>query len=352
MLEISLYGNTLRQLAISFGIAALIFVLAMFAKSFAYAKLSKFASRTATGLDDSFAAAVKSTKWAIVLLLSMSLGSAFLELPPRASKIIWQISTLLTFAQIGLWLNHFAVYALILASKKGDKSEGERLESVAALKMLVIVILWVILTLLCLDNLGFNITTLVAGLGIGGIAIALAVQNVLGDFLASLSIVLDKPFVIGDFIILGNEMGTVESIGVKTTRLRSLSGEQLILSNKDLLESRLRNFKRMYERRVVFGFGITYETPLEKVEAVSAWVRDIVTSGEQIRFDRAHFKAFGASSLDFEVVYFVCAPDFGLYMDKQQEINLKLMKKFSENDVEFAYPTTLVHMAKPTPVSD
>jgi small-conductance mechanosensitive channel len=199
-----------------------------------------------------------------------------------------------------------------------------------------------------LDNLGYNVSALLAGLGIGGIAVALALQNVLGDLFASLSITLDKPFVTGDFIIVGDLLGTVSHVGLKTTRVTSLSGEQLVFSNSDLLSSRIRNFKRMSERRVVFSFGVLYQTPVSQLEEIPAIVREIVESTDTTRFDRAHFKEFGDSAYLYEVVYYVREPDYNLYMDRQQQINLELCRRFEERGIEFAYPTRTLHLASDT----
>jgi small-conductance mechanosensitive channel len=179
---------------------------------------------------------------------------------------------------------------------------------------------------------------LIAGLGVGGIAVALAAQNVLGDLFASLSIVLDKPFVLGDFIIVGDVMGTVEKIGLKTTRIRSLAGEQLIVSNGDLLKSRIRNCKRMYQRRVEFTVRVPYQTPRAKLAAIPKMIREIVESQSKTRFDRSHFKAYGDSALIFETAYFVLEPDYNLHMDIQQDINLAIYSCFELNGIEFAFP--------------
>jgi small-conductance mechanosensitive channel len=206
--------------------------------------------------------------------------------------------------------------------------------------------LWSVILLLALDNLGVDVTALVAGLGVGGIAVALAVQNVLGDLFASLSIVLDKPFVIGDFVNVGELVGTVEHIGLKTTRVRSLSGEQIVFSNADLLGSRIRNFGRMYERRVVFTIGVTYQTPRSKLIAIPRIIREAVEARQKTRFDRSHFKEYAASSIDFETVYFVLDPNFNAYMDIQQEINLQIHERFEAEGIEFAYPTQTVFLAQ------
>jgi small-conductance mechanosensitive channel len=210
-------------------------------------------------------------------------------------------------------------------------------------------VIWAVVLLLTLDNLGVDITALVAGLGIGGIAVALAVQNVLGDLLASLSIALDKPFVVGDFLIVGEFMGSVEYIGIKSTRLRSLSGEQIVMSNADLLGSRVRNYGRMQERRVVFAVGVTYETPREMVEAIPGMIREIVQAQDNIRFDRCHFAKFGPASLDYEAVYYVLSADYNQYMDTQQRINLRIFEAFALRGIEFAYPTQKIWLAQPAP---
>lgn len=204
--------------------------------------------------------------------------------------------------------------------------------------------LWAAVLLLVLDNLGVQVTTLLAGLGIGGVAVALALQSILGDLFASVSILVDKPFEIGDFIIVGDLMGTVEHIGLKSTRVRSLSGEQIIFGNTDLLGSRIRNFKRMYERRVVFSIGVTYDTPYAKVAAIPGWIRALVEAQPDVRFDRAHLAKFGPSSLDYEVVYFVKRADYNLYMDRQQSIHLALLRRFEEEGVAFAFPTQTLHV--------
>jgi small-conductance mechanosensitive channel len=203
-------------------------------------------------------------------------------------------------------------------------------------------LVWAVVGLLVLDNLGVDVTALVTGLGIGGVAVALALQNVLSDLFASLSIVLDKPFVVGDFIVVGDSMGSVEHVGLKTTRLRSLSGEQLVVSNSDLLGSRIRNYQRMSERRAVFQLGVTYETPPDKLRAIPAILRAVIEAQSATRFDRSHFKSYGAFSLDFETVYYVLTPDYNRYMDIQEAINLELLRHFTAHGIEFAYPTSTV----------
>jgi small-conductance mechanosensitive channel len=200
-------------------------------------------------------------------------------------------------------------------------------------------LLWLAVLLLALDNLGYDVTALIAGLGVGGIAVALAVQNILGDLFASLSILIDKPFVVGDFLIVDDYMGSVEHVGLKTTRIRSLSGEQLVISNSDLLKSRLRNYGRMYERRVAFNIGVTYDTTREQLRKIPEIMRSAVERQEKTRFDRSHFGKYGEYALIFETVYYVLQADYNLYMDIQQAINLEINEAFEELGIEFAYPT-------------
>jgi len=220
-----------------------------------------------------------------------------------------------------------------------------RMTTVRAVSLAARLVVILVAVILVLDNLpGVEITALVASLGIGGIAIALAVQSILSDLFASLSIILDKPFVLGDFIIVDTYMGTVEYIGLKTTRVRSLSGEQLVFANGDLLKSRIRNYKRMAERRVVFTLGVTYQTAYRHLKSIPGWIETIIGELDLTRFDRAHFQGFGDYALEFEIVYYVLDPDYNRYMDIQQAINLAIYKKFEAEKIDFAYPTQTVNL--------
>jgi small-conductance mechanosensitive channel len=234
----------------------------------------------------------------------------------------------------------FVIGAIGAQHQAGDGQPDPSIVSASGIiRSVVMLTAGSVLVLLALANLGVEVTPLITGLGIGGIAVALAAQSILGDLFGSLTILLDKPFLVGDFIIVGDQMGTIEKIGIKTTRVRALSGEQLVFSNTDLLSSRIRNFKRMYERRVVFSVGVVYETPVEKLQRIPEIIRQSILTQPQTRFDRAHFNTFGAYSLNFEAVYFVTTPDYNRYMDIQQAINLELVRRFGEEHIEFAYPT-------------
>lgn len=307
--------------------------------------LRRVAARTHNTWDDAFVATARATRVWFALLVSLWIASRVLVLPPRVREMVDLVAILALLLQVAVWGR-----AAILSYVEGYTGrtlveDAPSVTTVRALGFLATLGLWSFLVLMALDNLGIDITALVAGLGIGGIAIALAVQNILGDLFASLSIVLDKPFVYGDFIIVDDLMGTVERVGVKTTRVRSLSGEQLVFSNSDLLASRIRNYKRMRERRVVFSVGVVYQTPHAQVAAVPRILRGIVEAQPDVRFERAHFARLAAASLDFEVVYHVLSPDFNVYMDRQQAINLEIFARFEAEGIEFAYPTQTLHLA-------
>ncbi|MDT8903507.1 mechanosensitive ion channel family protein [Anaeroselena agilis] len=222
----------------------------------------------------------------------------------------------------------------------------EKERSLRAIAPIFKVTVWMIGLVFLLDNLGFEISAVVAGLGIGGIAVALAAQAVLGDLFSYVAIVFDRPFEIGDFIIIGEHMGTIEHVGIKTTRIRSLSGEQVVFSNSDLTNSRIRNYKRMITRRVLFKFGVIYSTADEQLKEIPAIVKRIIEAAEGTTFDRAHFFSFGDFSLDFEVVYYVQGNDYNRYMDVQQTINLNLKEEFARRNIEFAFPTQTLYLQR------
>lgn len=287
---------------------------------------------------------VGGTRRSIMFLVAIFVGARALDLPAKIDATLTTVTAVALLLQTTLWaLEAFNVWVTRYEQRARARDAGDA-TIVGLISFVGRTAICAIAALMILDNLGFNITTLVASLGIGGIAIALAVQNVLADLFASLSIGLDKPFVVGDFIIVGDMMGTVEHVGLKTTRLRSLSGEQLIFSNTDLLQSRIRNYKRMYERRIVFTFGVLYDTPRDALGRLPGIVREIIESQDGVRFDRAHFFSFGDSSLDFEVVYYVLDADFNHYMDIQQAINLAMIDRFVELGVAFAFPTRTLHI--------
>ncbi|MEX2502349.1 MAG: mechanosensitive ion channel family protein [Trueperaceae bacterium] len=295
-------------------------------------------------VDDLVTTWVRQVQPLLIWTIAIWAGSHLLALPQGAANAIGLAATLALFWQVGVWGNA-AIQVAVRRARADDTVDPGRKTTFAALVFLSRLVLYAILILLALENVGIDITALLAGIGIASIAIGLALQNILGDLFASLSIVFDKPFEIGDFVIVDDMMGTIEHVGLRTTRVRSLSGEQLVFANNDLLTSRIRNYKRMQERRVAFRFGVTYDTPAATLRIVPERVREIVAARDLVRFDRAHFFGFGDFSLDFEVVYWVLRPDYALYMDVQQEINLALVEAFEELGVQFAFPTRTIHLA-------
>jgi small-conductance mechanosensitive channel len=339
-------GNSVLKWVIALAAAVAIYLLLTVLRRTVGNHLKKMADRTTTDIDDFIADLIRvRTKKILFLVLAGYGASLFLDLPADIERVIVGAVFILLFLQVGLWGNGMINFLVTRRAAK-DGEDGLNLEAYSVITWIAKAALWTIVVLLALNNLGIQITALVAGLGISGIAVALAVQNILGDLFASLSIVMDRPFIIGDFIIVGDQMGTVEHVGLKTTRVRSLSGEQIVFSNTDLLGSRIRNFRRMNERRVLFALGVTYQTPAEKLERIPGMIRDIIEAQEQVRFDRAHFSSYGDFSLNFEIVYWMLDSDYKLYMDVQQEINLALYRKFEEEKIEFAYPTQTLFMEK------
>jgi len=341
----SFYGNEIRIWLISLAVALGILIVLRVVEQVLIVRAMKLAKKTSTIADDLVVGALRKTKNAYLLTASIFAGSLCLTLPPEVGSVLRTVMVVATLIQGGIWLS--SALQIWLAKYRKEQDDGASLMTMNTLSFLGRVVLWATILLLTLDNLGVDVTALVAGLGIGGVAIALAVQNILGDLFASLSIVLDKPFVLGDFIIVGDLMGSVEHIGIKTTRIRSISGEQLIFSNGDLLSSRIRNFGRMERRRVVFKLGVIYQTTADALERIPSIIRETVEAQEKTTFDRSHFGSYGDFSLDFETVYYVESADYNLYMDIQQAINLTLYRRFADEGIEFAYPTQTLFIEKP-----
>jgi len=290
------------------------------------------------------------SRWMRLTTLVIATASALylLALDPRVFGVAKVVLIVMLAIQCIRFVSVTIDWILLrLAAKSGDNSSRESvIAQISGLRWLLLFVAYILIVLLALQNANVDVTSLIAGLGIGGIAIALALQNILGDLFASLTISLDKPFVIGDFIIVGTEMGTVEHIGLKTTRVRSLSGEQLVFGNADLLSSRIRNYKRMSDRRVVLAFGVVYATSPQQLELVNSIVRRAIEQQANVRFDRCHFCKFGSSSLEFEAVYYINSADYNKYMDTQQSVLLSVARTFADDNIEFAFPTQTLYLSR------
>ena len=323
---------------------ALMLVLHLLPK-LALRRLGRTAKTTDTVIDDFVVDILSARRTLLAVGAGLYLGAHFLTLPANLERFVDRAFIVIIILQIGLWINRGLIFWLRHHFSQGEKEdEGARAMTLSLLSFVGRLILWTLVLLLMIDNMGINVTALVTSLGIGGIAVALALQNILGDLFAALSIGIDKPFVIGDFIVVDEVMGSVEHVGLKTTRIRSLGGEQIIFSNTDLLASRIRNYKRMQERRAVFSIGVTYDTSAEKLEQIGSLIREAIEAQADVRLDRVHFKNFGAFSLDFEAAYYVLKPDYSFLMDVQQAINLQLVRSFSQHEIEFAFPTQTLHI--------
>ncbi|WP_374980709.1 mechanosensitive ion channel family protein [Pseudomonas solani] len=282
----------------------------------------------------------------LLLLASLLIGVGFLDLPDRWLSRVSSLWFAVAALQVGLWANRAVALALMRYFRRAGSSETFQGSALATLSLWgAKVLLWVVVVLAMLSNMGVNITAFIASLGVGGIAIALAVQNILADVFASLSIAVDKPFEVGDFIVVGSLSGTVEHVGLKTTRIRSLGGEQIVMANAEMIGSTIQNYKRLQERRIVFGIGLTYDCSPAQAREVPRRMEKVICAQEKTRFDRAHFKSFGDSALEFEAVYIVLDPGYGTYMDIQQAINLGLMEEFAELGVSFAFPSQTLYVA-------
>jgi small-conductance mechanosensitive channel len=342
ILEWEFYHNPVQAWVVA-GIVALVIATSLFiARTMLARRLAKIAERTATAADDAVVDLLRRTRYFFIITAAVAGGMLFLDLPDRAHRIGGVLGTIAMILQIAIWGNGLITFWFRNYAERKAESDLSSRTTIAAFSFVARGLLWIMLALVAINRLGFDITALITGLGVGGIAIALAVQNVLGDLFAALAIVLDKPFVVGDTITVDTLTGTVEHVGLKTTRLRSVNGEQLIFSNADLLKSRIRNFKRMEERRVLFQIGVTYDTPPETVAKIPTLLREAVESQKQVRFDRSHFTMYADSALTFETVYFMTTADYAVYADTHQAVLLTIYRRFAAEKIEFAYPTRTV----------
>lgn len=333
--------NWITALAVALGSAALMY----YARCFAIRRMEALAQRSSTRLAHFAARMLGQTYLTFLLCIGFYLGSLFLVMPASYRLIVSRVAVGALVLQLAVWGD--AALRAWRSQFMDTHGDGARKASSLIMFFMLRLLTWTVAFLMLLDNFGFNITTLVASLGIGGIAVALATQNILGDLFASLSIMIDKPFEIGDFIIVGDALGAVEYIGLKTTRLRGLGGEQIVFSNGDLLKSRIHNHKRMHTRRVAFVLRAAYGTSQALLDRIPVLVRAIVEARDDVAFERAHFFRFGEWSLDFEIVYHVQSPDYIVHMNAQHAILLEIYRAFERERIQFAHPLSVVRVAQP-----
>jgi len=337
------YGVPLTRWALALAVLASVYVALTVLRGALVRRFGALAASTVTSLDDLLVATIGATRRFFILAVALYFAMRVVPVNGGLRDVIRALLVIAGLVQAGVWGSGIIGFvAERYARQRAPQADLATRATVHAVGYAVRTVLWVLLGITGLDFFGVKVTALVTGLGIGGVAVALAAQNILGDLFAALAIVLDQPFALGDFIIVGDTMGTVEHIGLKTTRIRALSGEQIAIANGELLKGRIRNFGRMNERRVVFTLDVTYDTPPDTVATIPGIVRDVIQSQKRTRFDRCHFLTFADSSLRVETVYYVLDRDFNIYADIHHAINLELLRRFNAAGIQFAFPTRTV----------
>lgn len=340
----SYFNNSVQDYLIAAaGIVVGIILIRLF-KKVLLVPFRRFAAKTQTSIDDYLIDGLQRFGLPILNIIIIYVGLSYLSLSEKAEKYIHAAFVVAITYYVVRLVSSTMLLALQAYVRRHQEGE-EKVKQLGGIMLLLNIFIWTIGLLSVFATLGYDVTTVIAGLGIGGIAIALAAQNILGDLFNYLVIFFDRPFEIGDFIVIDDKKGTVEHIGIKTTRLKSLTGEQLILSNSDLTQSRIHNFKRLEKRRISFSLGVAYETPLEQLKEIPEIIRSIITSTKDTTLDRIHFFTFGDYSLKYEIVYFVDTPDYLRYADIQQEINFRIFEAFQKKNIKFAYPSQTIFMA-------
>lgn len=348
LINAELFGNSIADWTVAAAVFILTYAVLKFFKFYLLRRLKKLAGKTTNEFDDVIIGGLDAIHWPFNLFISLYVAQLFLHLPESIERVMYYI-LIITVTYYIMRVIQATVDVLlerVLQTKAGADKKSE--EGTKLFATVIKLGLWALAALLVLSNLGYNVTSLIAGLGVSGIIIAFAVQNILADLFSSLSIYFDKPFAPGDFVVIsGNgSMGTVKHIGLRTTRIQSLGGEELIVPNSEITKATIQNYGRMQKRRVVFSFGIARGTEKKKLEKIPAIVQRAIESIDDTAFDRAHFNAYGDFSLNYEVVYYVKSANYNTYMDIQQAINLAIYEAFGKEGIEFAFPTQTVRLEK------
>lgn len=338
ILEQVYFHNSIQEYLIALGTIVLGSLILTIAKNVFLKQMKVWAEQTPGTTDDQVIRSIGRFGFAALQCAVVYWGISTLQLSHKAERVVEVvISVTITFFVVRL----FSKLILLFLNNRIRKQERgeEKLKQLGGLMLIINIIVWVLGIVFLIDNLGGDVTAIVTGLGIGGIAIALAAQNILGDLFNYFVIFFDRPFEVGDFIIVDDKLGTVEYIGIKTTRIRSLSGEQLIIGNSNLTTARIHNYKRMATRRIVFTIDVEYGTPLETLKEISVLLKSIVAEQKRATFDRAHLAAYKEWSIRYEIVYIVGSPDYNVYMDIHQAINFRIYEEFTKRNIRFAIPT-------------
>lgn len=345
ILEKSFLNNTVYSYLVAIGI---VLIGASIIKIFKGPILNRFKSLTAktnTHIDDYIIDSVDRFGIPALYVLLVSSALRYLVISPRLTTFIHYLTIIIVTILIIRFIS--STILMLLTKYVRHQSGGEeKVKQLYGIMVIINVFIWSVGVLFLLDNLGQDVTAIIASLGIGGIAIALAAQNIVGDVFNYFVIFFDRPFEVGDFVAIDDKSGVIEYVGLKTTRIKTLSGEQLVFANSDLTSSRIHNYKKMTRRRIVFKFGVTYQTTHGQLKEIPSIIKSIINEQKPTTFDRAHFYSYGDSSLDFEVVYYVESGEFNLYMDIQQQINLRLYEEFENRGIEIAFPTRTLYIHK------
>ncbi len=345
LLQWEFYHNRISEYLVCLAIIAGGILSVWVVEALVLRRLKAWAGKTSSTWENFLVDRIRRSGIPLAYLGIVQAALRVLTLTPRVERIIDMAGIVLLVLLVIVFTVSLVRYGFeeYIRKQGEDASRDRALKGVVSLAKAMV---WIIGALFMLDNLGFRISTVIAGLGIGGIAVALAAQTILGDLFGYFVILFDRPFEIGDFIVVGDHMGAIERFGIKTTRIASLNGEQIVVSNKDLTDSRVRNYKRMAKRRVAFRFGVTYRTPVDRLREIPGIVADVFREFEGATLDRVHFFSYGDFSLVHEVVYYVDGNDYTRYMDVQQAANLRIYEEFGKRRIEFAYPTQTVYLAK------
>ncbi|MFH1656516.1 MAG: mechanosensitive ion channel family protein [Candidatus Nealsonbacteria bacterium] len=348
ILTYSFMGNIIKDYLIVLGIFVLIIFILKIFKNIVVKRIKNLAYRTKTDFDDLLIKIIDSIGLPFYIFLSLYISFQFIDLLEIIEKIVSGVFFIVLAYYIIKAIQKIIDYGINRVSQKMEQSEGKGMDPhiLDILSKVIKGFLWVGAIIILLQNFGYNVNTLIAGLGIGGLAIAFALQSILEDIFSSFSIYFDRPFKIGDYIVIGEDNGIVKKIGIKSTRIQTLQGEELVMSNKELTQKRIRNFKKMEKRRIVFNFGVIYEISTEKLRKIPKIIREIVAGERLAELDRVHFKEFGDSSLNFEVIYYINSKEYVDYMNTQQEINFTIKERFENEGIDMAYPTQTLYLNK------
>ena len=344
ILSREILSNSVGDLALAIGLFVGAMIVFAIIRRFFLARLEHMAQKTSVKFDDALVRILRGIGVLFTFVLALYLSIQHLTLPDGVQTAVHAVFLFLIVNEMIKIVDRGIRFGVEQQIERSGDGKNDKKKMSSAASLIVKVGLWTLGIVLILSNLGFNVNSLIASLGIGGLAISLALQNVLGDIFSSFSIAFDKPFEEGDFIVVGEHKGTVKHIGLKTTRITALQGEEIVISNTELTSSRIQNFKKMQQRRIVFEIGVEYSTSQENLKAIPEIIGTIITDHELTELERVHFVAFGESNLNFEIVYYMLTSDYAAYMDTQQDINLRILEEFGTRGIEMAYPTRTIHM--------